>query len=269
MSNLITRSTKGSALTHNQMDTNLKKAAQAKTGAYTVVEGDNRDTIECSGTFSVTLPDAAAIVAAADTGDFEVTILNSGSGTITVARTTGADTIDGTAANITLVPNAVTCLKVNQAGNGYHSISGLNSGLGASQFIRSDANDTTTGNITMQKTAPVITLETTGGGDCEYRANNSSSQLASRYLWESSAGVTYIVHYDTPGGAATAQITMDGSTTTIDTGNFAVSNNCILNGTAPASAGATGTAGTIIWDADYIYICTATNTWKRAAIATW
>jgi len=37
----------------------------------------------------------------------------------------------------------------------------------------------------------------------------------------------------------------------------------------PASASATGTAGTIQWDASYIYVCTATNTWKRVAIATW
>jgi len=40
-------------------------------------------------------------------------------------------------------------------------------------------------------------------------------------------------------------------------------------GTAPASATATGTAGDIRYDADYVYVCTATNTWKRAAIATW
>ena len=37
----------------------------------------------------------------------------------------------------------------------------------------------------------------------------------------------------------------------------------------PASASATGTAGEICWDASYIYVCTATNTWKRTAIATW
>ena len=37
----------------------------------------------------------------------------------------------------------------------------------------------------------------------------------------------------------------------------------------PASASAAGTVGTISWDANYIYICTATNTWKRVAIATW
>lgn len=42
-----------------------------------------------------------------------------------------------------------------------------------------------------------------------------------------------------------------------------------LQGTAPATAGATGTAGDIRYDADYIYICTAANTWKRVAIATW
>ena len=40
-------------------------------------------------------------------------------------------------------------------------------------------------------------------------------------------------------------------------------------GTAPATSGATGTAGDIRYDADYIYVCTAANTWKRAAIATW
>lgn len=37
----------------------------------------------------------------------------------------------------------------------------------------------------------------------------------------------------------------------------------------PASASATGVAGTIAWDASYIYVCTATDTWKRVAIATW
>lgn len=37
----------------------------------------------------------------------------------------------------------------------------------------------------------------------------------------------------------------------------------------PASASATGSEGQIAWDANYIYVCTATNTWKRVAIATW
>ncbi len=37
----------------------------------------------------------------------------------------------------------------------------------------------------------------------------------------------------------------------------------------PATALATGVAGTIAWDTNYIYVCIATNTWKRVAIATW
>jgi hypothetical protein len=37
----------------------------------------------------------------------------------------------------------------------------------------------------------------------------------------------------------------------------------------PASAADTGTAGTITWDAGFIYVCVATDTWKRVAIATW
>lgn len=42
-----------------------------------------------------------------------------------------------------------------------------------------------------------------------------------------------------------------------------------LRDKTPASAGATGTKGEITWDADYIYICTATDTWERVAIASW
>jgi hypothetical protein len=37
---------------------------------------------------------------------------------------------------------------------------------------------------------------------------------------------------------------------------------------APASATATGKAGQIAYDATHIYVCIATNTWVRAALAT-
>ena len=39
--------------------------------------------------------------------------------------------------------------------------------------------------------------------------------------------------------------------------------------TAPASATATGTLGEIRIVNGFIYVCVATNTWQRAAIATW
>jgi hypothetical protein len=37
----------------------------------------------------------------------------------------------------------------------------------------------------------------------------------------------------------------------------------------PASATDTGTAGEICYDGSYLYICTAANTWRRAAIGSW
>ena len=43
----------------------------------------------------------------------------------------------------------------------------------------------------------------------------------------------------------------------------------VASSSAPASASSTGTVGTISFDANYIYICIATDTWKRVAISTW
>ena len=37
----------------------------------------------------------------------------------------------------------------------------------------------------------------------------------------------------------------------------------------PSSASDSGNAGQICWDSDYVYICIADNTWKRAALSTW
>lgn len=42
------------------------------------------------------------------------------------------------------------------------------------------------------------------------------------------------------------------------------------NSTPPASSSSSGVyVGEIRIDANYIYVCTATNTWKRAALSTW
>lgn len=37
----------------------------------------------------------------------------------------------------------------------------------------------------------------------------------------------------------------------------------------PASAGTAGDAGTIAWDSNFVYVCVATNTWKRSPLSTW
>ena len=37
----------------------------------------------------------------------------------------------------------------------------------------------------------------------------------------------------------------------------------------PASATASGVAGDIAYDNSYVYVCIATNTWRRAALSAW
>lgn len=64
-------------------------------------------------------------------------------------------------------------------------------------------------------------------------------------------------------GAATVSTTL-GVTGVVTGASYSVANL----GTAPASATAAGTKGTIVFAVDAIYVCTATNTWKKIAIAT-
>lgn len=45
--------------------------------------------------------------------------------------------------------------------------------------------------------------------------------------------------------------------------------NLIISNTVPANSSSSGIPGTIRFDSNYIYICTANNTWKRATISTW
>ena len=61
-----------------------------------------------------------------------------------------------------------------------------------------------------------------------------------------------------------SSLTYDGSSLTV-TGQV---NLAALN-TAPATAVDTGTLGEIRWTATHVYLCTATDVWVRASLATW
>lgn len=64
---------------------------------------------------------------------------------------------------------------------------------------------------------------------------------------------------------ANERFTFERTTGTFKANKFHLNN---LN-TAPASSTAAGTKGDIRITADYIYVCVATNTWKRTALSTW
>lgn len=66
------------------------------------------------------------------------------------------------------------------------------------------------------------------------------------------------------------QATLDVNGGAIVRGNLDVkgTNVTIETSLTPANSSAPGTPGQIQWDTSYIYICTAANTWKRAALTT-
>ena len=74
-----------------------------------------------------------------------------------------------------------------------------------------------------------------------------------------------------PSGTADAVQSFTPHMTLDASGNLSIATGKLNIATTvtPASASSAGTTGDIVWDASYIYVCTATNTWKRTAIATW
>lgn len=59
-------------------------------------------------------------------------------------------------------------------------------------------------------------------------------------------------------------ITLAGNTVVVDNDSLIVSQS-----KTPATATSPGTAGEIAWDSDYVYVCVATDTWKRSPLSSW
>lgn len=77
------------------------------------------------------------------------------------------------------------------------------------------------------------------------------------------------------GGEIDGALIEDGSITTtkldsgVDAAYAAADHTHPVSTDVPASASATGVAGSLAMDADYLYVCVATDTWKRATLASW
>ena len=42
-----------------------------------------------------------------------------------------------------------------------------------------------------------------------------------------------------------------------------------ISNTVPANSASAGTAGTLAYDSEYLYVCVSSNTWVRTALSTW
>ena len=148
---------------------------------------------------------------------------------------------------------------------------------------------TTNGNVTVNAPSSGNALTVNGAASAQIAAFNGNAE-ASGYIGVGAASVqrgylgtaTSLVTGGATGefvlrsegdlllasGGATSRVRIAGAgNVTINAPSSGYGLN-IPTGT-PASAAASGTAGDIAWDASYIYVCTATNTWKRATLASW
>lgn len=78
--------------------------------------------------------------------------------------------------------------------------------------------------------------------------------------------ITLVAQGGGPGNASGGDITL---TAGAKTGSGTQGRVRITLSETPTSAAAACTAGQINWDSGFVYICIATDTWKRVAIATW
>tara|TARA_R100001510_G_C7641848_1_gene199433 strand:+ start:91 stop:972 length:882 start_codon:yes stop_codon:yes gene_type:complete len=129
-----------------------------------------------------------------------------------------------------------------------------------------------TGELQVSYASPRIFFEDTGSN----RADTLVHQLNDLFRIDTRAnGGSFVTALDIDASLANPTVTIHKKLTMasganiqsandISAGQFKVPN---LN-SAPASASASGTQGDIVFANDAIYVCVATNTWKKAALST-
>lgn len=109
------------------------------------------------------------------------------------------------------------------------------------------------------------------GAAMHFNARNytNNGALSNRYLFSFGNYTTTYVAITAGGNLLINTTTNSGYKLDVNGSSRFNSISLSALNTAPASATATGTLGEIRIDASYIYVCTATNTWKRATLSTW
>lgn len=158
MTKIIDVTGKGSAISASENDANLSSLAgineDASLTTYTVTIDDQNRTIELTNAASktVTLTAIATIRSSLDTDDFKVTIINVGAGTATINRGS-TDTFNGGGTSLSLLVGEYVTIQTDSTNAIWNIISSSDvkklGGLTSAQFLRSDANDTATGDLTL------------------------------------------------------------------------------------------------------------------------
>ena len=121
--------------------------------------------------------------------------------------------------------------------------------------------------LTEGGTAGRFVAQNSGAGGRALVAKSDDNTYMALFAWNTGTGPALVTQGSTKLG--------DGGTTNYAqfsaTGSMTVHGSAVIVHTekTPASATATGVKGEICFDGSYIYVCTATNVWRRAAISSW
>ena len=141
--------------------------------------------------------------------------------------------------------------------------------------VDSNANLTLSGSLT----AGGLTYPTTNGTSGQVLTSDGAGNVTWSTVSSGGGGANVSISDTAPGGASAGDLWWESDTGRLkiyyqdtDSTQWVDANPPLspaLSSDAPTTASSNGTAGDIRYDADYVYICIATNTWKRAALATW
>lgn len=250
-------------------------------------------TLTAGAGISITNGAGSITIATSGGGSGTVTSVSGGSTGLTYTSATTTPTMEGTLAlgyggtGATTAAGARASLGAAASGanTDLTSISGLGLGTTSAPSIAPSAG-TNTG-FYFGATAVGVTL---GGTQTAGFYTTRFESLQPVYLPNGSTSapsVTFTSDTDTGFyryGANQIGLTLGGTTRAVfDSSGFTItpavefSGNVTIGGdlqlstpdTVPSTASSTGIKGVISYDSNYIYVCTATNTWKRAALSTW
>lgn len=239
MTSIVTRTGKGAPITQAENDANLDSLCninEPQTGtSYTIDADDQNNVIEFSNVSAVTatLTLISTLISAIDTSDFKVLIKNIGAGIVTVTPIT--NTFDDGDTTKTLSQYEWMTIQTDSTETKWNIIESSNSlkvgGLNASQFLRSDIDDTTTGNIALESSAPRLILDETDAtpdeGRWDLHANGDTFYL--RTVNDADSVVSNVLTITRTGNAASS---VTWGATTLNFSGTIVFNGTTVNATA-------------------------------------